>query len=323
MSRAICFRAQHYGPAGCEPGNETAPPRVSLSEQSRLASTGASAMKPVVIAAAVVVGGTSLALAAPPSYDIPKICKQIAGTEGSVMAAMSHQACMDAEQSARSDLTRRWSSIPEAIRKDCEETERALGPNGSYAALQSCIRASITAAEWRKANPERAAGGSEGRGGGVGQSRADTGTGGSGTRSRVGSAGVSGTGDAGLGATGSIGNRTGLGSGPAGSTLDTTTNIGGGIGVGTGPAGSSLGTSGSGLGRTGPTGASGVSTGATGNAARVGIPGSSGGSGVGSTGIGSTGSAGGTTGGSSTGGSSGGGSTGGGSGGGGSGGGGS
>ena len=120
-------------------------------------------MKPTV-APAVRVGGTSAALAAPPRYDIPKICKQIAGTQGSVIAEMSHQACMDAEHSARRDLTRRWSSIPEAIRKDCGETERALGLAGSYAALQSCIRANITAAQWRKANPDRAAGGSGGPG---------------------------------------------------------------------------------------------------------------------------------------------------------------
>ncbi len=118
-------------------------------------------MKPVVVAAAALVGGTSLALAAPPRYDIPKICEQIAGTQGGVMAKMSRQACMDAEHSARRDLTRRWSSIPEAIRKDCGETERVLGLTGSYAALQSCIRANITAAQWRKANPDRAAGVSE------------------------------------------------------------------------------------------------------------------------------------------------------------------
>ncbi len=122
-------------------------------------------MKPVVIAAAALVGGTSLTLAAPPQYEIAKICDLIAGTQGSVMAEMSRQACMDAEHSARRDLMRRWSSIPEAIRKDCNETERALGLAGSYAALQSCIRANITAAQWRKTNPDRATGASAGPGG--------------------------------------------------------------------------------------------------------------------------------------------------------------
>ena len=144
--------------------NDKRTTEITNASPSGVDGTGGRAMKPTVVAPAVRIGGTSSAPVAAPRYDIPKICEQIAGTQGGVMAEMSRQACMDAEHSARRDLMRRWSSIPEAIRKDCNETERALGLAGSYAALQSCIRANITAAQWRKTNPDGAAGASAGPG---------------------------------------------------------------------------------------------------------------------------------------------------------------
>src|ERR671932_2309024 len=110
-------------------------------------------MTRVAVAVLALLGGTSLAFAAgPPSYEVVKTCRIVAGTTGA-LAEMSYQGCMEAERRSRSDLTRRWSSIPESIRKDCLSTEEALGSSGSYSGLKSCIDGEILYAQWQKTHP--------------------------------------------------------------------------------------------------------------------------------------------------------------------------
>ena len=110
-------------------------------------------MTRVAVAVLALLGGTSLAFAAgPPSYEVVKTCRIVAGTTGA-LAEMSYQGCMEAERRSRSDLTRRWSSIPESIRKDCLSTEEALGSSGSYSGLKSCIDGEIMYAQWQKTHP--------------------------------------------------------------------------------------------------------------------------------------------------------------------------
>ena len=80
-------------------------------------------MTRVAAVALVLMGTVSPAFAAgPPSYDVVKTCRIVAGTTGA-LAEMSYQGCMEAEQRSRSDLTRRWTSIPESIRTDCLAAE--------------------------------------------------------------------------------------------------------------------------------------------------------------------------------------------------------
>src|ERR671938_1659798 len=105
------------------------------------------------VAVLALLGCTSLAFAAgPPSYDVVKTCRMVAGNTGN-LAQMSYQGCMEAEQRSRSCLTRRWTSIPESIRKDCLSTEEALGSSGSYSGLKSCIDGEILYAQWQKTHP--------------------------------------------------------------------------------------------------------------------------------------------------------------------------
>src|SRR5919199_6092730 len=81
-----------------------------------------------------------------------KTCRIVAGDTGN-LAQMSYQGCMEAERSSQSDLTRRWSSIPQSIRNDCLSTEQALGGSGSYSGLKSCIDGEILYAQWQKTHP--------------------------------------------------------------------------------------------------------------------------------------------------------------------------
>ena len=110
-------------------------------------------MTRAAIATLALIGVTSPAFAAgPPSYDIVKTCRIVAGESGN-LAEMSYQGCMEAEHSSRADLTRRWSSISQAIRNDCLATEQALGGSGSYSGLKSCIDGEIMYAQWQKTHP--------------------------------------------------------------------------------------------------------------------------------------------------------------------------
>ena len=240
-------------------------------------------MTRVAVAVLALLGGTSLAFAAgPPSYDVVKTCRIVAGNTGN-LAQMSYQGCMEAEQRSRSDLTRRWTSIPESIRKDCLSTEEALGSSGSYSGLKSCIDGEILYAQWQKTHPnpvaaaartETPAPAGRRRGGTVAnppdQSNGPgpTGTGSTGT-----GLGASGLGTTGIGTpgTGGIG-TTGTGLGTVGTGTPGLGNTGlGATGTGLGTTGTGVGTTGTGLGTTGSgtagtgLGSSGLGTGGAGS----------------------------------------------------------
>ena len=234
------------------------------------------------VAVLALLGGTSLAFAAgPPSYDVVKTCRMVAGTSGALME-LSYQGCMEAEQRSRSDLTRRWSSIPESIRKDCLSTEEALGSSGSYSGLKSCIDGEILYAQWQKTHPnplttvrtETPAPAQRGRRGGTTGSPADQ----INNPPTVGTGTIPGTGlgTPGLGTPGTPGLGTpGTGAGGTGAFGTTGTGLGP---TGTGTTGTGLGTPGLGTSGTGTTG-----------------------TGLGSSGLGTSGGAGSSLGGGSTG----------------------
>ena len=215
-------------------------------------------MTRVAVAVLALLGGTSLAFAAgPPSYEVVKTCRIVAGTTGA-LAEMSYQGCMEAERRSRSDLTRRWSSIPESIRKDCLSTEEALGSSGSYSGLKSCIDGEILYAQWQKTHPnplttartETPAPAQRGRRGGTIGSPADQ----INNPPTVGTGTIPGTGlgTPGLGTPGTPGLGTpGTGTGGTGAFGTTGTGLGP---TGTGTTSTGLGTPGLGTSGTGTTG---------------------------------------------------------------------
>jgi len=90
-----------------------------------------------------------------PEWDRSAYCQSfVAAYEGRTQAKLLNDLCLGSEQDSLLELTRRWSSLPDTIRKYCARVSQTGPDQGSYSELRGCVISELSAlADQRLSTP--------------------------------------------------------------------------------------------------------------------------------------------------------------------------